>query len=185
MTKSVTYLKVNYLDASAAVRFVLNEPGSAALINYFLDDDSGSFYITSLCLAEALGVLKGKWQRKKISIEEYTFKCESLLTYLHRKPKSIHLDDIQLTDLDVFADTEKIAKRHNLDLSDALQLVSVANRFGKFTGPSAPLLITADGLLASAAQNEGVRVWNCLMQASPPPLTKPTLAVLRADQAPP
>ena len=98
MSKSVPHLKINYLDASAVLRFVLNEPGSHAVINYFLDDGSGSFHITSLCLAEALGVLKSKWQRKKISIEEYIIKCDALLAYLRSKPKSIHLDDIQLSD---------------------------------------------------------------------------------------
>jgi predicted nucleic acid-binding protein len=165
MTNSVTRLEINYLDASAAVKLVLREVGSEHVKKYF--DGHGGFHITSLCLAEALAVLKCKWQRKQISMKDYFDKCYDLLARVHGKPKSIQLDDIQLSDLNVFTETEQIAKSYNLDLSDALLLVTVKQRFGKLTGKSAPLLITADGALASAAAKERILVWNCLTQATP------------------
>jgi hypothetical protein len=61
--------------------------------------------------------------------------------------------------LTVFTETEKIAKRYELDLSDALQLVTIKQRFGKLKPK--PLLITADSALAAAAQKEGIEIWNC------------------------
>jgi predicted nucleic acid-binding protein len=168
VTKSVTHLTVNYLDASAAVKLVLDEPGSDNLRNYF--DEHSGFQITSLCFSEALSVLKSKWQRKRISMKDYFDKCYLLLAYVRGKPKSIHVDDIQLSDLSVFTETEQIAKRYDLDFSDALQLVTIKQRLGlgMLGGRSKPLLITADGPLACAAEREGIRVWNCLAQATPP-----------------
>ena len=160
MTKSITPLKINYLDASAAVRLVLNEPGSDDLRKYFDAEDSGSFHIMSLCLAEALGVLKRKWHPEQtISMKDYFDKCYLLLALVRGKPKLIHLDDTYLSDLNVFTATEKIAKRYALDLSDALQLVTIKQRFGKLKPK--PLLITADSALAAAAQKEDISVWKC------------------------
>jgi predicted nucleic acid-binding protein len=168
VTKAVTYLKVNYLDASAAVRLTLEEPGYEHLRNYFNDEDAGSFRITSICLAETLAVLKRKWRREQLSEKDYFDKCYVLLAYVRGKPKSIQVDDIQLSDLNVFVKTQKIAQLYGLDLSDALQLVTVKQRFGALTGKSKPLLITADRDLASAAEKEGIRVWNCLPRAASP-----------------
>jgi predicted nucleic acid-binding protein len=78
---------VNYLDASAAVKLVLDEPGSNHLKNYF--DEHSGFRITSLCLLEALGVLKRKWQRKRILKKDYFDKCYLLLSKVRGKPKFI------------------------------------------------------------------------------------------------
>jgi predicted nucleic acid-binding protein len=166
VTKRLTHLKVNYLDASAAVKLVLDEPGSDSLRQYFNTD--GGFRITSLCLGEALGVLKYKWRRGQLSEKDYFDKCYVLLAHVRGKPKFIHVDDIQLSSLDVFTKTEHISRLYKLDLSDALQLVGIKQKFSKLSGSSKPLLITADRDLASAAQNEGIHVWNCLAQAAPP-----------------
>ena len=163
----VTRLEINYLDASAAVKLVLDEPPGSDRVKKYFDEHAG-FRMTSLCLTEALGVLKSKWRRKQLSEKDYSDKCYVLLAQARGKPKRIHVDDIQLSDLDVFNKTEQIAKHHNLDLSDALQLVGVKQRFGALSGSSKPLLITADRDLASAAEKESIRVWNCVAQATPP-----------------
>ena len=57
---SSSYFHVSYLDASAAVKLVLREPGFGNLRKYL--HLRGSL-ITTLCFAEALGVLKREWQR--------------------------------------------------------------------------------------------------------------------------
>lgn len=148
---------INYLDASAAVRLVLDEPGSGNLREYF--DGNVGFHITSLCLGEALGVLKRKTSKK-----DYFDKCYVLLAYVRGKPWKINVDEIDLSSSDVFAKAEEIAGRykHKIDLSDSLQLVIMKQKFSK------PLLITADRELASAAKKEGVLVWNCELEAVPP-----------------
>jgi hypothetical protein len=89
VTKRLTHLKVNYLDASAAVKLVLDEPGSDSLRQYFNTD--GGFRITSLCLGEALGVLKYKWCRGQLSEKDYFDKCYVLLAYVRGKPSSFTL----------------------------------------------------------------------------------------------
>jgi hypothetical protein len=102
--------------------------------------------------------LKSKWQRKRILKKDYFDKCYLLLSKVRGKPKFIQVDDVQLADLAVFTKTEEIAKRYDLDLSDALQLVTIKQRFGMLVGRSKPLLITADGALACAAEREGISV---------------------------
>ena len=52
------------LDACGAVKLVVNEDGSDCLLKTF-NNPGGSFFITSFCLFEALGVLKRKWSREK------------------------------------------------------------------------------------------------------------------------
>ena len=57
-------LQPGFLDASAAVKLVVNEDGSDRLLKSF--NPAGSFFITTFCLFEALGVLKRKWIKKEI-----------------------------------------------------------------------------------------------------------------------
>jgi predicted nucleic acid-binding protein len=164
---SVEYFSASHLDASAAVKLVWEEPGSDHLRKYFAD--RVGFYITSLCLAEALGALKRKWLKGELSDEQYFKCCYLLLAYL-RSPPRIHLDEIHLSSLDTFSKAEEIARRHKLDLSDSLQLVSVkCGKFSRLVHQSKTVLITADCALASAAKAEGLRIWNCAEEAIPPP----------------
>lgn len=55
---SVSYRYITYFDASAAVKLVVPEPGSDNVRAHF--NEHARFYMTSLCFAEALGVLKRK-----------------------------------------------------------------------------------------------------------------------------
>ena len=163
---SASYVKASHLDASAAVKLVSEERGSEHIRNYF--GNRAGFFITSLCLAEALGVLKRKMVHAELSEEQYFAACWLLLGSL-RRPSRIRVDEIELSSLDTFAKAEEIARRHKLDLSDSLQVVSV--KYGKFSHgvqESKTVLITADRDLASAAKTEGLRVWNCEEEATPP-----------------
>ena len=160
------YIKASHLDASAAVKLVLQERGSEQLRSYFASP--ANFYITSVCLAEALGVFKRKRLRDEISEKQYLTTCHLLLGYL-RNPPRIHMDEIELSSVDIFAKAEEIARRHQLDLSDSLQLVSVKHGRSSSCVPGfKTLFITADRALASAAKAEGLRVWNCEEEAAPP-----------------
>jgi predicted nucleic acid-binding protein len=121
---------VSYLDASAAVKLVVQEPGFENLQNYLNPPSGprGGLHITSLCFAEALGVLKRKWQRGHLSDKEYHGKCFLLVTYCSRR--RITLEDTGLEDLSTFLKATKLASKHKLDVSDALQLLTV--KYGKF-----------------------------------------------------
>jgi uncharacterized protein len=162
---SFRYIKASHLDASAAVKLVLQERGSEQLRSYFAN---ASFYITSVCLAEALGVFKRKRLRDEISEKQYLTTCYLLLGYL-RNPPRIRVDEIELSSVDTFTKAEEIARRHKLDLSDSLQLVSVKHGRSSSCVPGfKTVFITADRALASAAKGEGLRVWNCEEEAAPP-----------------
>ena len=163
---SVRYIKASHLDASAAVKLILQERGSEHIKNYFAN--RAGFYITSLCLAEALGVLKRKMRKGELSEKNYFDSCWGLLGYL-RSPAKIRVDEIELSSLDTFAKAEEIARRYKLDLSDSLQLVSVKHgKYSSWYQESKTVLITADGDLELAARTEGLRVWNCEEEATPP-----------------
>jgi predicted nucleic acid-binding protein len=164
---SFRYIKASHLDASAAVKLVLQERGSEELRSYLAN--RAGFYSTSLCLAEAFGVFRRKRLRGELSEKQYLPTCYLLLGYL-RSPPRIRVDEIELSSLDTFAKAEEIARRHKLDLSDSLQLVSVKHgRFSSCVPGFKTVLITADRALASAAKTEGLRVWNCEEEATPPP----------------
>lgn len=125
-----------------------------------------SFCGTSLCLAEALSVLKGKWVHNRISDEHYFAATRRLI--IDAWGKRIEVDDIGLFTPDGLASVEAMAKKHSLDLSDALQLVTILRGRYSVLGPrSASVLITADTKLAAAASSEGVRVWNCIAGPAP------------------
>jgi PIN domain nuclease of toxin-antitoxin system len=74
---SFRYVKASHLDASAAVKLVLQERGSEHLSSYFAN--RAGFYITSVCLAEALGVFKRKRLRDELSEKQYLATCYLLI----------------------------------------------------------------------------------------------------------
>ena len=100
--------------------------------------------------------------------KQYLGCCYLLVTYCasHR----ITLEDTGLEDRQTFMKATRIASKHKLDLSDAIQLLTV--KHGKFrhgVDESKTLLITADRALAAAGKAEGLRVWNCQTESTPPP----------------
>jgi predicted nucleic acid-binding protein len=153
------YLKNTYLDASAAVKLVIDEPGSEHIRKYF-DSNFSDFYMTSLCFTEALGVLKRKMERKLISRDTYFDACFDLIS--HFQDENIRLDDALKMGLEDLSEVENVARRYELDLSDALQIVTLKERFKHWVHESKTVLATADRHLANVGTKEGLRVWNCL-----------------------
>src|SRR5258705_13046415 len=84
------YITIHQLDASAAVKLVLQEPGSDNLRPYF--QTGRHFLITTLCLAEALGALKRKMLEKKLSRKEYFDRCYLLIQYV--RSHKTQLDEV-------------------------------------------------------------------------------------------
>lgn len=161
----VDYVRVHYLDASALVKLLVDEPGSSRLKEYF--DNPNVFRMTSLCFAEALGVLKAKYlYRGEITEKGYLHRSYLLEVYL--KHGRIKLDEVSLTDPAMFDEVEVIVKKYQIDISDALQIVTLKKgRYSKFVEESQSLLITADADLAKAARSEGLKVWDCINEPSP------------------
>jgi len=159
----VKLIRIHYLDASAIVKLFLPEEGSTALRSYF--DKESNFYATSLCFAEALGVLK-RFYRKQISDEQYLAACDELLA--HAAHDRIELEDVEIKDRTLFIEVEALVRKYRIDVSDAFQIVSVKkNYFSRFDSDSKPILITTDKELAAAARNEGIRVWDCVNEPEP------------------
>jgi hypothetical protein len=69
----------------------------------------------------------------------------------------------------VQSEVDQMVKTHNIDVSDALQLLTILK--GEHSGlihQSASVLLTADKGLAAAAAAVGVRAWNCAVEPAPP-----------------
>ena len=167
-------IRIHYLDASAIVKLVFNEPGSVELRQYF--GRESNFTATSLCFAEALGVLKVKrFNQKSMTDEEYFSGCDELMAYV--ADGNIEIEDIEVKDRGVFDEVEKLTRKYNegkpkdktIDISDGFQIVSVKrNYFSRFPDTdSKPILITGDQSLAKAARGEGLRVWYCIDEQPP------------------
>jgi predicted nucleic acid-binding protein len=167
--KQNSYFRANYLDASAVIKILVNEPSSSPVSRYFKGPHS--FYMTSLCFAEAPGVLKTKYFRRKEITEKGYLNRSYLLTVWLREQR-IKLDEVSLIEPIVFKELESIIKKYPIDTSDALQIITIKRgRFSNLVKESQSLLITADGELAKAASAEGLSVWDCVHETSPPRLT--------------
>ena len=158
------WAKHRYLDASALVKLVVDEGDHEPVRSFF--QSNANFGSTSLCIVEALGVIKAKWTYGRISEENYFAATRSLV--INAWGKKIEIEDIGLFSPQGLNSVEALAKKHTLDLSDALQLETILRGKYAHLGPnSASVLITADKKLAKAAEAEGIRAWNCI--ASPLP----------------
>ena len=149
----VSYVRANYLDTSALIKLLVDEPDGSQLKEYF--ERNNGFYVTSLCFAEALGVLKVKhFYREEITQKGYLNRSY-LLTVLIRN-RRVELDEVLLADPAIFAAVEEVIRKYEIDTADALQIVTIKNgRFSNRGGESRSLLITADEDLAKAARCEG------------------------------
>lgn len=162
----MVWVKPHYMDASALVKLFVEEEGSDTVRNYF--NNKTTFCTTSICFAEALGALKRKYEKRKITQEVYLKACNQLVA--HISLKAIELDDIGITDRRTYWKVDKTAEKHNLDISDALQILTLKEGyFSKLAGKSRPILITADSKLAEAARQEKLRVWYFMEEEEPDP----------------
>jgi predicted nucleic acid-binding protein len=161
-------LKAHYLDASALVKLVLREKGSDSLRAYL--DGRASWYTTQLCIGEALNVLKRFWNRKKLDDNAYFGTSGLLLSFVNHN--RVRIDETKIENTSTLIHCQDLAKKHRVDLVDALLIYSVKEgKFKLFVEESKTLLITADKTLAEAGRAEGLRIWNC--ESEPPPKDNP------------
>jgi predicted nucleic acid-binding protein len=128
------WCKVKYLDASALVKLYIDEDGSQQLRDYFYSNKA-NFRTTWLCLAEGLGILKSKWignQSKNVATKIETGKyVEATSSLIIEWRKRIESDDLELVDPSVPLKVAEMAKKYQLDYSDALQLITIKIEIGR------------------------------------------------------
>ena len=152
-------LMPHYLDASVLVKLVVDEDCSSLVRDYMFDPGRSWRVCTSFCFAEAVGVLKSKNKRKKLSYEGYLAGSRKLIQLVRNE--SILVLEGDYSSLVAFAEAERIVKNYGIDFLDAFQLLSVKNSWKYLASPSQPILVTADGDLSKAAEGEGVKCWHC------------------------
>ncbi len=82
--------------------------------------------------------------------------------------RSLEIYDIDYLKNSFVDEAFSIVKKYKIDLIDAFQILSVKYRkFSGLKGKSQTLFITADKVLAEAAESEGVSAWYCV--SDPPP----------------
>ena len=152
-------------DASALVKVFTEEPDGAAVRTHF-HQRSPTKYTTPFCFYESMNVLKSKWRYQgKLTHEQYNKSAWSLMAWYRPLTK---YEDLDLGNPLVFSEVHKVATKHNLDWSDAFQIVSVRDGFfARLVNDSQTLLVTADSELAAAARAESLRVWNCIKESQP------------------
>jgi predicted nucleic acid-binding protein len=159
MTSS-TAVRTHCLDASALVKHYINERGSEALQEYL--EGQANWYTTPFCLYEALGVLKAKAKNKnrpdRITEDEYHRAGFAILADFDFRSKP--LPDIDIVDPLIFSEVQALCRKHpKIDFSDAFQILSVKKGyFSSLCGESQTVLVTADANLATAAEEEGLKV---------------------------
>ncbi|WP_306537111.1 hypothetical protein [Geobacter sp.] len=151
-------IKLHYLDANCLVKLVIEESRSNQLRNYFFQTGVVCAS-TTFCFYEALGVLKCKWANQKrpdhISSEQYFSACQDLCAMV--EDGIIQLDEIPLADRATFNEAERIAASHKIDLSDALQLITLKRGMFARLDAGEPILVSEDGKLLKAAREQKLK----------------------------
>ena len=155
--------RTHYLDASALVNLVIAEDHAEKLRAYCR---RALLATTSLCFGEALGVLKGKWTHHRLTQEEYLAACEEL--FAHVRNNTLEIEDTPIFSRTLYDEVEKLAQKHSLDISDALQLLTLrSGTYSRLEGSARASLVTADRKLANAAKAEDMPAWDCVHDAAP------------------
>lgn len=161
-------IKIHYFDASALVKLVADdvdeEPGRSILRQYYREHAHPG-YTVSFCVAEALGALKRKFLKKKISKGQYLKGVNDLIREVGNH---FQIDELEISLPVVRTEFENLVKKYELDFIDCLQIATLKHgKYRIFGGPSQSMLITADRELAKASRAEGGRVWECTTEAVP------------------
>ena len=129
-------IKFFFLDASVLVKLVLDEPQGGDIRKIA---GTGTLYTTQMCVYEAYGVIKRKWKKKGIDDEQYIKANYSLSG--HIRNGLINIVESSLENIDDFRRANDIIEQYTksngeylIDLSDALQLVTLKHGFFSLFG---------------------------------------------------
>ena len=161
-------IKVHYFDASALVKLVADDPDEAPgrdVLRAYYRQHAHPGYTVSFCVAEALGALKFKYLREKISQAQYLKYVKDLIREVGN---TFEIDELDILLPAVSSEFERLVTKHKLDFVDCFQVATLKHgKYRIFDGPSKSILITADRELARAARAEGARVWECSSETAP------------------
>lgn len=155
-----------FFDASALVKLCVDEPSSDEVRAFFSSE--ATKYTTSFCFYEALNILKSKWRNQgKLSRNEYLNTCFRLTTWFASTDRWVK--NLEITDAVALGKACDLAVKHELDMSDALQLITVKEGyFSRCCAGSKTVFVTADKKLADVAlKDHGLLVW-CVLEQPPP-----------------
>ena len=161
--------KAHYLDASALVKLVAEdpdeEPGRDAVRKYYWGNRD-SVYAISYCVTDAFSAFKIKSLRHRITEDQY---IKYILEFRRLiLGVNLRIDDVPILSPIVSTEAERLIKKHNIDFLDCFQIVTILHGRFRVLGPnSRSILITADRDLAKAARAEGAKVWECTTEHAP------------------
>lgn len=117
-------VKMHYLDASALVKLVADdpdeEPGRAVLRQYYRDHPNRR--ATSYCVTETLSAFKSKYLRKRISEEQYIRYVKDFIGNVIGA--NLRIDEVSILLPVVRTEAERLIKAHAIDFLDAFQIVT-------------------------------------------------------------
>lgn len=165
--RGVKSVRVRYLDTSALVKLYIDEPDAYVLRAYF-NAHAKPFFTSWLCVGEAFGVFKRRWTNGQLPTEDYFGAVRRLSVALWGN--EVGVERYGEGDPFVIEEVRRIdSENPTLGFADALQLLTLLKGKHSFMREHyAPLFITADEGLATAARRMGVRVWDCKREPSPP-----------------
>ena len=152
-------VKVHYLDASALVKLVADdpdeEPGRDVLRQYYREHSNR--YATSYCVTEAFSAFKSKFRRGRITEDQY---IKYVKEFIHGViGANLQIDEVPILKPLVFTEAERLIQKYKIDFIDCFQIVTMLHgQFRFFCLDSKSILITADREVAKAARAEGARV---------------------------
>jgi predicted nucleic acid-binding protein len=158
------YARAVFFDASALVKLYVPEPKSHEVKAFFSSEPTK--FTTTFCFYEAMSIMKSKWKKSLITQDEYLESCFRLAAWFGHNDRYNRNPD--LTDAKTLCDARDLAKSHGLDMSDALQLLTVRDgTYSSFGEGSRTVFVTADRELARVAKEIGLKTWNVLDEPAP------------------
>lgn len=155
--------RFHYLDASVLVQLVVPERGAKAIRLYLKEARSTTFYAIVPCFIETFSALKLKYQRDIIDEATYFSACDNFGYYTCDGGR-IELENVDISDSEIFQQVERIVKRANprhIDIIDGCQIFAMKRLLKTLSCSQTmePILVTADKRLANAARQENLKVW--------------------------
>ena len=107
------WIRFCYLDTSALLKLVVNEPESGILEQFLRTEVGTAFHTTWLCVAEAFGVLRCEWLKelkgcltardKAATTGKYLVAADTLRGYIVQK--LVDISNVTITDAAIFTQT--------------------------------------------------------------------------------
>jgi predicted nucleic acid-binding protein len=156
-------VKVKYLDTSAIVKLFVEEEGCNQFREYF--NSNTSFCTTLMTYYEAFNVIKARLFKNQTK-DIYRKAANDLAIY--GWGKQIEIEAIELNDIGIFNKVKEISEIYGLDIADGIQIYAIlSGKYSSMVRESSSVLITADDNLLKAANQKGIRVWNCAKEKLP------------------